>query len=132
MSKGFHADIRYFPYRGGMFQDTEVKGREAWSWVRANQGVGIIDHGFRVKPYGYEDDDWLFLDADSAHNRREWRSKLMQEHYPIFTPTEGSKEKANPMLYLPNSHQLVGAVFVESHQTDISDRPTDLTPAVNR
>jgi hypothetical protein len=51
ITRGFHADIRYFPYRGGMFQGKEVDGRKAWNWVRENCGVGVIDHGFRVKPY---------------------------------------------------------------------------------
>jgi signal transduction histidine kinase len=116
-----------------MFQGIEVKGWDAWGWVKANSGIGVIDHGFRIPPYGLEDDDWLFLDTDEARNRRQWRSKLLEEYYPIVSSSEGSKEKANPMLYLPKSHQLVGAVFVESHQTaDTSGRPSDLIPAINR
>lgn len=133
LSKGMHADIRYFPRRGGMFQGTEVHGLDAWSWVRANCGIGVVDHGFRINPYGFEDDDWLKLQTDSGHNERNWRSQLMKEHYPIPEPAnDQSKEQANPMLYLPNFHQLVGAVFVESNQSASYERPTDLTPAINR
>ena len=133
ISRGVHADIRYFPRRAGMFQGIPIGGWDAWGWVRNNCGVSVIDHGFRVRPYGYEDDDWLYLQTDAAHNRRDWRSSIMAEHYTIPPYVEsGSKEKANPVLYLPNFHQLVGAVFVESNQPDSNDRPTDLIPAINR
>ncbi len=133
LSKGMHADIRYFPRRGGMFQGIEVRGWDAWEWVHSHCGIGVVDHGFRIQPYGFEDDDWLKLQTDAAHNAREWRSALMREHFPIPDPAKDvSKEKANPMLYLPNFHQLVGAVFVESNQSASHERPTDLTPAINR
>lgn len=36
------------------------------------------------------------------------------------------------MLYLPNFHQMIGAVFVESSQDPGSKRPTDLTPSMDR
>jgi len=133
LTKGLHADIRYFPRRSGMFQGIEVRGWDAWEWVHTNCGIGVVDHGFRIQPYGFEDDDWLKLQTDAARNSREWRSDLMKEHYPIPDPAKNmSKEKANPMLYLPNFHQLVGAVFVESNQAETHERPMDLTPAINR
>lgn len=131
ISKGFFADIRYFPRRAGMFRDIGVDGRTAWSWVREHWGVGIVDHGFRIRPYGFEDDDWLRLSWDSAHSKRDWRVQFMNELYPM--PAEASsKPKLNPMLYLPNFHQMVGAVFVESSQDPESERPTDLTPCMDR
>lgn len=133
ITKGLHADIRYFPRRSGMFQKIEVGGWDAWDWVRENCGIGVVDHGFRISPYGLGDDDWLQLLTDAAHNERNWRSPLMKRYYPIPEPLQGmSKEKANPMLYLPNFHQLVGAVFVESNQAASNERPTDLIPAINR
>jgi len=133
ISQGLHGDIRYFPRRYGMFQGTEVNGKKAWTWIRDNCGIGVIDHGFRVPPYGLEDDDWLKLQTDTAHSEREWRSKIMKEYYPIEEPLKNqTKEKANPMLYLPNFHQLVGAIFVESNQDIDKKRPTDLTPAADR
>jgi signal transduction histidine kinase len=133
ISQGLQGDIRYFPRRFGMFQGTEVNGLKAWNWIRDNCGIGIIDHGFRVRPFGFEDDDWLHLQIDAAHNKREWRSKIMEKHYPIEEPLKNqSKEKSNPMLYLPNFHQLVGAIFVESNQDINKNRPTDLTPSADR
>jgi signal transduction histidine kinase len=133
LSRGLHADIRYFPKRRHMFQGIEVRGWNAWDWVKKSGGVGVIDHGFRVRPYGFEDDDWLNLGLDNAHNRREWRSKLMNERYPLPKVVVGTtKEKASPMLYLPGFHQLVGAVFVESAQAGTLRRPVDLTPAADR
>ena len=131
ISKGFFADIRYFPRRAGMFRNTDVDGRTAWSWVREHWGVGIVDHGFRIRPYGFEDDDWLRLSWDSAHNKRDWRVQFMNELFPM-PPDASSKPKSNPMLYLPNFHQMVGAVFVESSQDPESERPTDLTPCMDR
>jgi signal transduction histidine kinase len=117
-----------------MFRGIEVKGWDAWQWVRKSCGVGVVDHGFRVPPYGFEDDDWLNLQIDISHNRREWRSKLMEKYYPIPKEVIGTtKERANPMLYLPSSHQLVGAVFVESvPEAKEGKRPIDLTPAADR
>lgn len=131
ISRGFFADICYFPRRAGMFRDTDVDGRKAWSWVRTHCGVGVVDHGFRIRPYGFEDDDWLRLSWDSAHNKRDWRVEFMNSLYPM-PPDASSKPKLNPMLYLPNFHQMVGAVFVESTQDRDSERPTDLTPSMDR
>lgn len=129
--KGFFADIRYFPRRAGMFRNTKVDGRAAWGWIKEHWGIGIVDHGFRIRPYGFEDDDWLRLSWDSAHNKRDWRVKFMNDLFPM--PAEASsKPKHNPMLYLPNFHQMVGAVFVESSQDLDSEHPTDLMPSMDR
>jgi hypothetical protein len=67
LSRGLHADIRFFPRRRDMFRGIEVRGWDAWQWVKDSCGVGVVDHGFRVRPYGFEDDDWLNLDFDKAH-----------------------------------------------------------------
>ena len=131
ISKGFFADIRYCPRRAGMFRGTGVDGRVVWGWLREHGGIGIVDHGFRIHPYGFEDDDWLNLSFDSAHNRREWRTALMDRLYPMSAEAK-SQPKQNPMLYLPNFHQMIGAVFVESSQDTASKRPTDLTPSMDR
>ena len=80
---GFVADIRYFPRRAGVFRGGEVDGQKAWAWVRENSGVAVIDHGFRIPPYGQEDDDWLAVDADNAHNSRVWRSSISDALFPI-------------------------------------------------
>jgi signal transduction histidine kinase len=107
---GFHADIRFFPRRPGMFKAKGINGKAAWQWVRGNSGVAIVDHGLRIRPYGYEDDDWLWQDADSASNRRQWRSSLMIERDGPLDSDPGT----NPMLALPQKVQVVGAVFLDS------------------
>ena len=128
IQSGLHADIRFFPRRSGTFSGKDVNGRAAWTWIRENSGVAIIDHGFRIKPFGYKEDDWLKLSADKAVNTRNWRSYITKEYFPI--PKEIKKCPAdNPMLYLPGNHQLVGAVFVESGKKDHS---IDLTPSTDR
>jgi hypothetical protein len=134
LSRGLHADIRYFPRRRDMFRGIEVGGREAWKWVKESSGVGVVDHGFRIRPYGFGDDDWLNLDIDKAHNMRQWRGELMLKYYPIPTEViDTTRERANPMLYLPGFHQLIGAVFVESvPEAKGGERPVDLTPAADR
>lgn len=133
ISRGFFADIRYFPRRSGMFVGTKVDGRVAWGWIRDNKnnGIGIVDHGFRVRPYGYGEDDWQQLGYDAGHRRREWRSSIMKQHFAM-PGAASSDSKLNPMLYLPNFHQLVGAVFVESIPADKSASPDDLTPSMDR
>jgi signal transduction histidine kinase len=129
--RGFFADIRYCPRRAGMFEGTGVDGRSIYGWLRESGGIGIVDHGFRIRPYGFQDDDWLRLGIDTGHNRREWRVKFMNDLYPM-PPGASAHPKLNPMLYLPNFHQLVGAVFVESSQDLDSEHPTDLAPSSDR
>jgi len=131
ISKGFFADIRFCPRRIGMFRDTGFDGRSLYGWLQDHGGIGIVDHGFRMRPYGFPDDDWLNLGLDSGHSRRKWRVDFMNKLYPM--PDEASSEpKNNPMLYLPMFHQLIGAVFVESTQDFDIDPPKDLTPAMDR
>lgn len=107
---GLRADIRYFPKRAGMFHAKGINGKVAWNWVRKNSGVAIVDHGLRIRPYGYPDDDWLWQDADSASNRRQWRSALMVSRHGKLD----SEAKTNPMLSLPQKSQVIGAVFLDS------------------
>ena len=126
---GFIADIRYFPRRAGVFRGGQVDGQKAWTWVRENSGVAVIDHGFRIPPYGQEDDDWLAVDADNAHNSRPWRSSISDALFPI--PPELLNSGENPMLILPTNYQLVGAVFVEL--TPVGSRTEgDLITAMDR
>ena len=131
IKQGVFADIRFFPRRPGIFYKKDFKGRDAWSWIKNNSGVAVVDHGFRIKPYGYKEDDWLKISQDKAINRRDWRSDITSKHFPI--PDEiRLKPKRNPMLYLPANHQLVGAAFVESgHMADSGDS-ADLIPSMDR
>jgi signal transduction histidine kinase len=133
ISNGFFADIRYFPRRSGMFVGTNVDGRVAWGWIQDNKnnGIGVVDHGFRVRPYGFGEDDWLQLSYDAGHRRRKWRSSIMATQFAM--PRAASSDaKLNPMLYLPSFHQLVGAVFVESVPGDKASSFDDLTPSMDR
>lgn len=125
-----YADIRYFPRRAGVFLNKGIDGFAAWHWVRANNGVGVYDRGFRVKPYGMKDDDWLFLDADTAHSERKWRTQLMTTHFPM--DAEVAREPSlNPMVGLPTTYQTVGAVFVNSISSDDSNDKL-LIPSMDR
>ncbi|MEM1057634.1 MAG: ATP-binding protein [Verrucomicrobiota bacterium] len=121
---GLIADIRYFPRRAGTFKNKGVNGNLAWDWVKFNCGVAVVDHGLRIRPFGYDDDDWLHQDKDSASNRRKWRSDLMVEE---FGQPE-SLASTNPMLYLPQKRQVVGAVFLESSVSG----STGLVPSADR
>ena len=107
---GFHVDIRYFPRRSGMFRDKGINGKTAWRWVRDHSGVAIVDHGLRIRPYGYPDDDWLAQDADSASNRRQWRSSFMIARDGVLDTAPST----NPVMALPQKSQVIGAVFVDS------------------
>ncbi|HAV3169969.1 TPA: sensor histidine kinase [Acinetobacter baumannii] len=123
-----YADIRFFPKRAGVFNNKGVNGTVAWQWIKSNQGVKVFDHGFSITPYGHDDDDWLYLDRDSARSRRDWSTDLMNQYFPMNAEDAGST-KRNPMLALPNNHQLIGAVFVDS---DPSKEQDTLLPSMDR
>jgi signal transduction histidine kinase len=131
ISAGFVADVRFFPRRKGIFRGKEINGKVAWEWIRKNHGVAVVDHGFRIVPYGYENDDWLHLDLDKAHSERNWRSKIGNEHFPI-SPTVRNRPALNPALNLPYNFQLVGAVFVESKPPSSARSARDLVPSMDR
>jgi signal transduction histidine kinase len=131
ISSGFVADIRYFPRRKGVFRGKGINGKAAWAWVRENHGVAVVDHGFRVIPYGYKLDDWLHLDADNAHNERDWRSSIARKEFQI-PPALRQRPKDNPALYLPSNFQLVGGVFVESKPPSLMKSEVDLIPSMDR
>lgn len=131
ISQGFFADIRFFPRRKGVFQAKGINGMRAWTWVRDNCGVAVVDHGFRMKPFGYADDDWLSLDTDRVHNEREWRTTIAREHFGLSAAAQMSPAE-NPVLYIPNNLQLVGAVFIESSRKLSSNETIDLIPSMDR
>lgn len=125
-------DIRYFPTRKGTFAGLDVNGWAAKNWFKENCGVAIVDNGFRILPYGAGTDDWLKLNFDKARNvRNEWRSEIMKNLHPL--PPEASDPRNNPMLYLPNSGQVFGAVFVASGPTiNKKDSDFQLIPSMDR
>jgi signal transduction histidine kinase len=128
---GFHADIRWFPRRKGLFAGKDVDGRAAWSWISENSGVAIIDRGFRMRPYGEEDDDWLDIVSDTNTNRRTWRTDIANRYFPI-SQVARNDPALNPMINLPTRHQLVGAVFVASTKSTSTTRIDDLIPSTDR
>lgn len=130
IGSGLYADIAFFPRRRGMFEGMALDGRQCWSWVRETSGVGVVDHGFRIKPYGFEDDDWLRLGIDHAHNQREWRSTVAKTHFPL-TDEERTRPGLSPALNLPTDFQLVGAVFVSSTRSGAGG-DEDLIPSMDR
>ena len=108
------ADIRFLPRRKGVFSNLNgVDGRRAHDWVKQNCGIGVYDRGFRIPPYGYVNNDWLYQDSDQAASRRNWRSDMMKQNFPI-TPEILSNPGLNYMLNLPKTTQVIGAVFVKS------------------
>lgn len=131
ISAGLFADIRFFPRRAGLFADKGIDGRTAYTWVRHNSGVVVVDRGFRVKPYGDSDDDWLSLDRDSARHVRDWRTQIAEIGFPMTT-REKADPALNPMLNLPVNHQLVGAVSVRSFSSKSSSSSEDIIPSTDR
>lgn len=110
------ADIRFFPRRKGTFDSVPIDGRRAYGWVNENSGVAVFDRGFRVLPYGVNEDDWLLLAADAARNRREPRSSLSLKHFPMQS-AEKADPKLNWMLRLPQPAQLIGIVQIRGRRS---------------
>lgn len=126
-----YIDVRYFPKRPGVFQrNDEFRAPAAWDWVRNNNGVKVYDHGFHIKPYGTNDDDWLQLDHDTAYNRRRWRSSLTEQFFPM-DPRDAAEAKRNPMVSLPTNYQTVGAIFLESQSLKNAGEDA-LSPSMDR
>lgn len=130
LRSGLYADIVYAPKRKDAFQGITVDGREVWTWIRKNSGVGVIDNGFRIRPYGFADDDWLYLNQDGAHNRRKWRSNIALEHFPL-SELEQARPGLNPTLNVPTSYQVIGAVNVSSRAPN-DQGEDDLEAAMDR
>lgn len=128
LGTNIYGDIYFFPKRAGVFLNKGINGQVAWNWIKENHGVKVFDHSFSITPYGHNDDDWLYLDRDTAHSRRNWRSELMKEHFPM-DPEDAKSPKRNPMINLPNNHQLIGAIFVDS---DPSKEENTLLPSMDR
>ncbi len=111
-----YADLRFFPWRKGVFKSTGVDGPIARSWVRDRSGIAVFDRGFRVHPYGMAGDDWLHLMIDRSHSERDPRSKIAKKHFPMSDQEHGSTQ-LNYMLRLPYNEQLVGIVQVQGRRS---------------
>jgi signal transduction histidine kinase len=127
---GLHADIAFTPKRKDSFAGAPVLRNRIWDWIKVNSGIGVIDNGFRIRPYGFNDDDWLYLNNDGAHNRRDWRSEVANKHFAL-SEVERARPKLNPALNLATGYQVLGAVFVSSRASDDASEQ-DLVPAMDR
>ena len=112
-------DLRFFPRRPGTFDNSPVDGRRAYSWIKDNSGIAVFDRGFRVLPYGTENDDWLQLAADAARNVRKPRSWIAERWFPMSTPEQKSTSE-NWMLRLPQSAQMIGLIRVRGQRRNAS------------
>lgn len=130
IGRGLHADIAFTPKRKDAFSGAQILRNKIWDWMRTNSGVGVIDNGFRVRPFGFKDDDWLYLNQDHTHNRRDWRSNIALRHFPL-SDLERARPKLSPALNLPSGFQVMGAVFVSSRASD-NETERDLVPAMDR
>jgi len=130
IKSGLHADIAFTPKRKDAFLGIPMLRNRIWDWLKDNSGVGIVDNGFRIRPYGFKDDDWLFLNQDGSHNRRDWRSEIARLNFPI-SDIERAKPKLNPALNLATGFQVIGQVFVSSRASDDPEE-ADLVPAMDR
>jgi len=126
-----YIDIRYFPKRPGVFSGIGVDGRYAWTWKKKNHGVAVYDKGFRIKPFGIDDNDWLSVDIDVAHTERKWRSPISNKKIPI--PEEDkSNVFRNPMVNIITNYQVIGCVSVQSQHKEEKNRPEYLVSSMDR
>lgn len=125
------ADIRFLPYRKGVFSGLGVDGRRARSWIVENSGVAVFDRAFRVYPYGTSSDDWLRLSEDGARNYRDPRSTIAQAHYPM-DPAVRSSTSENYMLRLPQPTQVVGVVQVAGRRSVDQEETEGLVASADR
>ncbi len=130
LKRGMHADFAFTPKRKDAFLGAKVLRTQIWDWLKDNSGIGVVDNGFRIQPYGFNDDDWLYLNQDGSHNRRDWRSPISEENWSI-QQGEQMKPKLNPALNLAATSQLVGYVYVSSRASD-NPEEEDLVPAMDR
>lgn len=116
------ADVRWMPWGSGIKIDG-IKAPVAQRWVRRYAGIKIVDHGFRLPPYGDEEDDWLRLSYDSSKNTRRWRSSFAEALFPSDKQLKEGPE--SPFLKLPRNSALVGAVFLRTDQSAIEPSEKD-------
>lgn len=126
-----YADLRFLPYRAGVFRGLGVDGHTARRWITDNAGIAVFDRAFRVHPYGEAGDDWLRLSADNARNWRDPRSPIVQKYYPMTQAVRASTSE-NYMLRLPQPTQLVGVVQVEGRRSQDQGAEEGLVASADR
>ena len=125
------ADLRFLPYRKGVFTGLNVDGRRARGWIVENSGIAVFDRAFRVYPYGAPGDDWLRLSADNARNFRDPRSTIARKHFPMEASVRSSTSE-NYMLRLPQPTQMVGVVQVAGRRSQDQTDSEGLVASADR
>jgi signal transduction histidine kinase len=101
-------EIHFFIYRADLFKGMPFGVAEARNLAREQAGVRIYMDRFRVFPYGDPGDDWLDLDLQRGR-------RLTGIDEALADKASGL---ARPMLMLPGTNQLYGAVFVSRRHTE--------------
>lgn len=107
---GATAEIHWFPYRGGTYEDRSYVKRLSKDFG----GVKVYLDGYRIFPYGDPGDDWLNLDYDKG--RRITKAEALFDKLFPEVARRG-------MLDLPGNNNVVGGVFV-SRLSNPEIRPT--------
>lgn len=138
-----HADIdgviHHLPWESEVLTGLEnITGTNARRWINENSGVHVFYQGFRMRPYGEPDDDWLWLNTTKALNQRNPRSTVTKALLPnpdSLVPAElnPSRTERDPMLKLPHTRQLLGIIEIQAPSQSIPDQSQEhLIPAANR
>lgn len=100
-------EIHFFVYRADLFKGMPFGVAEARNLAREQAGVRIYMDRFRVFPYGDPGDDWLDLDLQRGRRLTGLDDVLADKASGL----------TRPMLMLPGTNQLYGAVFVSRRHT---------------
>ena len=100
--------VYYMVYRKEYFQEFDFGVRDMQKRGRAEGGVRIYLDGFRVFPYGEEENDWLRLDEFAARN-----TDLATDIAPPESVVRlAASVPGRPYLLIPRNYQLFGVVSI--------------------
>lgn len=81
-------------------------GRDHRVWASKSSGVRVFLEGFRILPYGEQNDDWLLIDADYTRRRRQLELiKEFEDNIQIHTDSNEG------LMRLPHNNY-IGGVFL--------------------
>ena len=96
-----HFDARIFVRDGSIHRRMDHR-----VWVSRSSGIRVFMEGFRIPPYGGQNDDWLSIDADYTLMRRQL--DLMKN---LEDPIEFDCDNDEGLMRLPHNNY-VGGVFL--------------------
>ena len=99
--------VLFFIYRAEFFKGLPFSVADARRLASERGGVRIYMDKFRVFPYGDPGDDWLGLDADRGRRLTALPPELADK----------AEDLVRPMLLVPGSNQLFGAIFLSREHT---------------